>query len=274
MSVSVGYGIFWLTLKGDNISRVFTTCHFLVGIFAIALAMAIFARTLISAQKNWYIEAMNKKKYEEAQETEGYKDDIIAAFVYYWPKVKIYCYFLVWTFVGVTFCLATGKWSFVDSLLFSVSAMSTGGFLNIEDSAPNWHFLFVAVYVVVGVPIMAIACGLLAHQIASMGKSDKLGEKINAQVTGDELVMMTKLNIEDGDGCIDGTEFTILILVRIGALNPDLIAVLYERFNDLDVKQEGQITYADLQMKHEDGSSGAMKGMVNTGKIHPEFGYG
>ena len=277
ISVSVGYGIFWIPIKGDNLSRVFTTLHFLVGIFAIALAMAIFARTLISAQKNWYIEAMNKRKFEEAQETEGYRDDVIAAWVYYWPKLKIYWYFCVWTFVGIAFCLGTGLWSFVDSLYFSVSAMSTGGFLNIDPSSPNWYFLFVSVYVVVGVPIMAIACGLLAHHIATIGMADKLGEKINAQVTKEELAMMILLKIEDGDGCIDGTEFTILVLVRIGALNPDLIGVLYERFNDLDVKQEGKITYDDLQRKHEeDGTSGVMrgKGMVHTGKIHTRLGYG
>jgi hypothetical protein len=274
ISVSVGYGIFWISLSTDNVSRGFTTFHFLIGIFAIALAMAIFARTLVSAQKNWYIEAMNKRKYEEALETEGYKDDVIAALIYYWPKVKIYIYFWIWAFVGTSFCLLTGKWTFVDSLFFSISAMSTGGFLNIEDNSPNWHFLFVAVYVIVGVPVMAITCGLMAHQIANIGKSDELEEKINAQVTEDELEMMTLLKIEDGDGSIDGTEFTILVLVRIGALNPDLIGVLYERFNDLDVKKEGKITYDDLQMKHEEGSSGAMKGMVNMGKIHTRLGYG
>mmetsp|Transcript_36369 Transcript_36369/g.67738 ORF Transcript_36369/g.67738 Transcript_36369/m.67738 type:complete len:1027 (-) Transcript_36369:288-3368(-) len=275
MSVSVGYGIFWVPLKGDNVSRIFTTLHFVVGIFAIALAMAIFARTLISAQKNWYAEALNKRKFEEAQETEGYSDDVKAAVIYYWPKLKAHVYFWLWTFVGIVFCMSTGKWGFVDSLHFSISAMSTGGFLNIEDDSPEWHFAFVAVYVIVGVPVMAIACGLMAHQVASMGKADKLLEKINAQVTEDELQMMTLLNIEDGDGSIDSTEFTILILVRIGALNPDLIGVLYERFNDLDVKNEGKISYSDLQLQHqEEGKSGAMKGMVKTGKIHTRLGYG
>ena len=274
MSVSVGYGIFWVTLKSDNVSRIFTTMHFVVGIFAIALAMAIFARTLISAQKNWYMEAMNKRKFEEAQETEGYIDDIKAAVIYYWPKAKVYVYFWIWAFVGVGFCMGTGQWDFVDSLHFSISAMSTGGFLNIDDDSPNWYFVFVALYVIVGVPVMAIACGLMAHQIANFGNATKLDEKVNAQVTEDELEMMTLLKIEDGDGSIDATEFTILILVRIGALNPDLIGVLYERFDDLDVKNEGMITYDDLQLKHNEGSSGGMKGMVNTGKIHTRLGYG
>jgi hypothetical protein len=274
MSVSVGYGIFWVTLKGDNVSRIFTTMHFVVGIFAIALAMAIFARTLISVQKNWYAEAVSKRKFEEAQETEGYQDDVVTAVIYYWPKVKIYVYFWIWAFVGISFCMGTGQWDFVDSLHFSISAMSTGGFLNIDDDSPNWYFVFVALYVIVGVPVMAIACGLMAHQIANLGHTEQLEKKINAQVTEDELEMMTLLKIEDGDGSIDATEFTILILVRIGALNPDLIGVLYERFDDLDVKNEGKITYDDLQLKHNDESSGGMKGMVNTGKIHTRLGYG
>ena len=274
MSVSVGYGIFWVNIKSDNISRVFTTLHFTVGIFAIALAMAVFARTLVNAQKNWYMEAMNKKKFEEAQETEGYKDDIIAAVNYYWPKIKAYIFFVLWAFVGVAFCLLTEKWSFVDSLYFSVGAMSTGGFLNIAENSANWEFFFVAIYVIVGVPVMAIACGLLAHQVANYGLTEKLEDKINAQITEDELEMMKLLNIDDGDGSIDGTEFTLLVLVRIGALNPDLISVLYDRFKDLDVNNEGKITYEDLQTRQRSGSSGAFQGMANRQTFHTRLGYG
>lgn len=289
MSVSVGYGIFWISLKTDIVSKMFTTFHFTVGIFAIALAMATFARTLISAQQNWYIEALHKRRFDEALQTEGYSDDVIAAWMYFWPKVKVYVYFIVWVGVGVAFGMLSGDgdelWTWADSLHFAVSAMSTGGFVSISEVANDGQYLFVAMYVIVGVPLMAISCGLWAHQIAHLGTSAQLEEIINAQVTEDELEMMTLLKIEDGDGCIDGTEFTILILVRIGALNPDLIGVLYERFHDLDVKDEGYISYADLQRKQQTEESIQEKekdvevGQIgvkgwNGGKIHTRLGYG
>jgi hypothetical protein len=46
---------------------------------------------------------------------------------------------------------------------------------------------------------------------------------------------------------VDATEFAILILVRIQALPPELIAVINERFEALDTERRGAITYTQLK---------------------------
>jgi hypothetical protein len=55
MSTSIGYGIFWIDLKGDITSNIYTTFHFLIGIGVIAGAMSLLAQYLLSQDKNWYV---------------------------------------------------------------------------------------------------------------------------------------------------------------------------------------------------------------------------
>jgi hypothetical protein len=125
----------------------------------------------------------------------------------------------------------------------------------IPDDSPSWAYLFTAFYVIIGMPLMAFSCGLFANEIANMGSSGMLEAKINARITTDELEMMKSFGIEDGDGAIDKTEYAILVLVRIGALAPDLIRVINIRFQQLDVSKSGSITYADLQAKSVAGAT-------------------
>lgn len=53
MSTSIGYGIFWIELKGDAISNIYSTFHFLIGIGVITAAMSLLAQNLLAADKNW-----------------------------------------------------------------------------------------------------------------------------------------------------------------------------------------------------------------------------
>jgi hypothetical protein len=117
-----------------------------------------------------------------------------------------------------------------------------------EDAHP-WLFLFTALYVMFGVPLMAFSFGLFANAATSMAGSSLLEEKVSARITNEELDMMKSFGIENGDGSIDKKEYVILILVRIGALAPELIRVINSRFQDLDVHNRGSITYADLQSR-------------------------
>lgn len=122
-----------------------------------------------------------------------------------------------------------------------------GGIHPIPEDSPSWCFLFVAFYVVVGVPLMAVSFGLMANAVTQMSGSVHLEEKICARITNEELEMMKSFGIEDGDGAINNKEYVILILVRIGAIAPDLIRIINARFQTLDIHSTGSITYQDLQ---------------------------
>ena len=103
-----------------------------------------------------YIEAMRKKELEAAADTEGYMDDVVAAVHFYGPKLKVHILFVLWTAIGVVFSCSLMGWSFVDGFYFAISTMSTGGMWPIASDSPDWAFVFVALYVVSGVPIMYV----------------------------------------------------------------------------------------------------------------------
>jgi len=281
LSVSVGYGIFWWPMDTDPYTKAYTTAHLLFGSAAIACAMAAFARSLVNAKSNWYVDAMRKRDLEAAADTEGYWDDIVAAVKFYGPKLKAHILFLVWVCLGVAFGCGCVKWPLVSALYFAVSSMATGGMWPIPDDSPHWYFAFVAVYVCSGVPIMAIAFGVTAHSVATIGGSQLLEDKVNARITDEELAMMKKFGIEDGDGYIDATEFAILILVRIEALPPDLISVINGRFEDLDIDRKGYLSYQELKMPMMRREStrarsiaDAKMAMKNTADVNRRLGFG
>lgn len=99
---------------------------------------------------------------------------------------------------------------------------------------------------------MAISLGMIANSVSNIGGSRLLEQKLSARITEEEIEMMESFGIVDDDGTLDAKEFAILTLVRIGALQPSLICMIHERFEEIDVNKTGKITYDDL-MRH--GSS-------------------
>ena len=249
VSTSIGYGIFWYDQSSpNNYATLFSTLHFSIGVFGVAFVMAIFARSLISRNKEWFNEAKQKRSMETASASEGRWDILVSYFDYYWPKVYVHLFFLLWMLLGIVWGVTSVKWSVLDAWLFCMTAMATGGLVSLPSSGVHeWDYVFVSLYIIVGAPLMAVSCGISAHNISMYGQSSKMDGLLNAAMTEDELVMLKHLGIEDGDGSICEGEFAILILVRIGALNPDLIGVLFDRYDELARDDMGKVTYDTLR---------------------------
>jgi Ca2+-binding EF-hand superfamily protein len=75
--------------------------------------------------------------------------------------------------------------------------------------------------------------------------------------------MMNQLDIDDGDGFIDELEFIILMLVRLKAIRPELIATIIARFRVLDRDDKGAVPYEVFQFTDKRGS-GASTSSVTT----------
>lgn len=201
---------------------------------------------------------MKAKKLEEALATDGVLDDVFALAQYYWPHLKVHCFFFFFVIIGTLFAsLSFDHWGCVDCLYFALSTMTTGGFVHIPNDSPDWSYLFVCIYVAIGVPIMSISCGILSHQITSKGNVQLKVDKVNAQVTAEEVEKMKWYGIEDGSGAVDSKEYVILILVRIGAISPEVISVLQDRFDQLDTEKVGEIAYEVLMVEEGEGSQQA-----------------
>ena len=258
VSTSIGYGIFWYDLKSKTIlTKVFTSYHFGVGVLGVALAMALFARNLVMIKKKWFSEAQQQRAIKAALATDDKWDDIQTLFNYYWPKISVHIFFILWTLVGTVWISQSVNLTMIDALLYCMTTMATGGLVSLPSAGVHeWDYVFVSIYIVIGVPLMAISCGISAHNISLYGKSFKIQSQINSLITDDEIVMLQHLGIvEKFNGYIGECDYMILMLVRIGSLNPDLIEVLRRRFCELDKEGKGALAYSQLQRYNSFGDN-------------------
>lgn len=93
---------------------------------------------------------------------------------------------------------------------------------------------------------MALAMGNVASMLLTIGDPDEAEKTLASRVTEEELEMMKKFNLDDGDGHISRSEFILLCSVRLGALSPDLIGKINERFQKLDKSGDGTLCYAEI----------------------------
>jgi hypothetical protein len=93
---------------------------------------------------------------------------------------------------------------------------------------------------------MGVAMGCVASLVLTIGDPDEAEKQIAAKVTAEELHMMQKFELDDGDGQISRAEYILLCAVRIGALSPDLIGKINERFKILDKSGDGNLDYAEI----------------------------
>jgi hypothetical protein len=61
-----------------------------------------------------------------------------------------------------------------------------------------------------------------------------------------DLKMMQSLNLENRDGHLDKSEYIILCMLRLRAIDPDLVAAINQQFDALDTDKNGILEYAEL----------------------------
>lgn len=209
--------------------------------------VAVFAKYLAHS-KNWYVEALKKKALEEALATDRWLDDMLSRISYHIESITLLCAFFLWFLFGAVYVGLNFDFTFIDSIFFALSSLSAGGRLAIPDNADDIHYVVVGLYVCTGIPVMNIAMGVIANAVVSSHESaESLRDKMMARITETELELMKIFGIEDGSGDIDAKEFVVLTLVRIGALEPELIKMITELYDNLAEDSSGALTHRSLQ---------------------------
>lgn len=123
-----------------------------------------------------------------------------------------------------------------------------------------------------GVPLMALAMGNIAAMVITIGDPDEAEKTIGAKVTIQELHMMRKFDLDDGDGQISRAEYILLCSVRLGALSPDLISKINDRFKALDISGDGMLSYAEILENPESETQNILHIMADleTGRLQIE----
>lgn len=103
-----------------------------------------------------------------------------------------------------------------------------------------------AVFAMIGVPLAAFAMAEVGSAMVSGSHDDDSMSIIKEPVTVAELRMMSRFGLENGDGDVDKAEFIILCMVRLGAADPALITAIANRFTELDISQDGTLSYKEI----------------------------
>lgn len=104
---------------------------------------------------------------------------------------------------------------------------------------------------------MAFAMANLASFFIVTNHPHDTDKTIRAKMTHEELHMMERFGLENGDGEVDRAEFIVLCMVRLGAATPDLVQRIVDRFVELDSSKDGILSYKELleEEEEEDGAS-------------------
>mmetsp|Transcript_5182 Transcript_5182/g.8531 ORF Transcript_5182/g.8531 Transcript_5182/m.8531 type:complete len:1142 (-) Transcript_5182:178-3603(-) len=264
-AINVGYGLYLTIPEFGESGYVFTIFHLMIGSVMISGAMAEFASYLNKVNDTDNLKAINistpvnhavnnKVEVEECEEEEGNeaiqqhdsprktwsvdKRAILSVIYRFWLNYPFHVLFSIWLLIMTLVISLEHNWTFFDSLCFSTSVLSTGGFISLPENASTEDYFIVAAFAFVGVPLMALSLGMFTHSISRYGEQSALVELINAGISPEELSEMEDLEILDDDGHFDISEYIILILLRIGALKPDLIKLTNIRFDQLQHLQQ------------------------------------
>mmetsp|Transcript_3669 Transcript_3669/g.8705 ORF Transcript_3669/g.8705 Transcript_3669/m.8705 type:complete len:366 (-) Transcript_3669:152-1249(-) len=167
----------------------------------------------------------------------------------YQTELRCALAFIAWIGAGVIYGMVEERWSFVTSLYFSVTSLSTGGLktANInpdKDTFTNW---FMAFWIMTGVPVFGIAVGQLAGVLVESYMRFRLHEKLNAEVKEEEFQYACMLDLTTGSTQIRFGEFLEFSLLRAGLVQSDVLRNIRDRFAKMDIDQSGTITIKEMR---------------------------
>ena len=176
---------------------------------------------------------------------------------------------IIWIIVGVMYGLYMENWSFVISLYFAVSCLSTAGLQtptcdgsSVESCTltPN-RGVFLGFFILVGVPLYAVTLGQFAGIAVEHAAEQKRKERMEQPIESRDFHYAATLLSEEHSSTLELGEFIILELMRLGVADRKQIRQIRNRFKELDIKKNSVLDYEELRLG----------GYVIEGKIHRRF---
>jgi len=163
---------------------------------------------------------------------------------------RIYLVFLVWILIGIIFGIAAEKWSFIQSLYFAVSTLSTAGLQGVTQTDDGWHVLFAAVYALIGVPLYGMCLGSFGGLLVDRYNEARFEEKANAKIHKAEIQLVDHLLGETTDDAIDMSTYITLQLLKTGSIDRDTLQSFRDMFKTYDKNGTGKVAMKDLVPDH------------------------
>ena len=247
MAINVGYSIgFGYPAEPYTNYHWFSSLYVIIGASFVAVALGFFADKIGEDHDNWFINMVQQEKYEAAFAAgKSWKSKFKHTFIQHAPAIRAVGLWLAWIGIMIFYSMVNVGWSFTEAQYFAISTCSTGGHWSIPNDSPDWMFGVTGFFALLGVPIMGVAMATVARGLVSHGDMEATKELIREEVTAEELEMLHKFGLEDGDGQIDRSEFIILCMVRTGT-DPNLVKYISERFTELDEDGGGTLTVEEI----------------------------
>ena len=246
MAINIGYSIGWGYPTEPFTNYLwFSSFYVIYGASLVAVALGFFADMVIEDSDNWYTNLIQRKEYEAGIEDKRMIRRIVARINYNWEALRAIALWMFWLGVMIIYsCIQIG-WPFKEAQYFAISSLSTGGHWSIPVDSPEFMYAVTAFFAAIGVPIMAVAMASVATLLIDQGNLIAMQETINEEVTADELKMLRRFNLENGDGQIDRAEFIILCMVRMGT-DPNLVECISNRFKTLDTDSSNVLSIREV----------------------------
>lgn len=268
MAVNIGYSIGWNhpTMPKDITSILFSIGFELLGSSAIAYSLQIFAETILIDDREWYVKALRREKYEAQSKSKSWFLKICSCLHLESDTMIPFAMCLLWLSGGAfTAYFYIDHWSSYESFYFAFALLSTGGQQPIPSDSPNHYFLIVGLYAAVGTPLMAYSLGCLASLFIK-GPNIKVLEVITSKITSEDLATMQKYGLENSDGAMDRAEYLILCMLRLGVVDPELVSAIVNRYNELDESGDGLLSYKEL-LEHNGNERDGERGSIHQKRV-------
>lgn len=243
MSVNVGYAIYWTTEEDSTSTKAFSVLNVILGQLVTTVAMAYFAGRL---KQSWYAEAEARVNLENVIKSSNIFYCSVMKVIHFVKRNYVHFLSILWLTFGTLWSFWAVEWTFIDSLYFSISSLSTGGMWSIPEDSPDSHYFIVALFTCTGAPILCLSAGIFAYYLCGLSHHADLIEAMHAPVSTEELEMMHVLDISDDHKQVDITEYVVLILIRIKAVQPELIAAVLAHFNSMEKVNNGSYSYEGM----------------------------
>ena len=272
-AVNVGYSIgFGALVEKTEVSKLFGVLMICLGAGAVGGLLGFFVQTSLEASDDYaaLVRKRENKVFKIGFDNDGDGDvdlkDYMLGYsqyvkdVYKEHKVRINCFIalLVWISAGVVFGMVNQEWSFVTSLYYAVSALSTGGLKAVKTRVTddgitlldgkggnNFVSFFNGFYAMTGVPVFGVALGQFAGVFVDQYIAKKEEAAMHRSLTREEYDFVRTLDKDDD--MLSFGEFLALELLRLSKIDHDTVLRVKREFDLRDKDGSGEITWEEVQ---------------------------
>ena len=271
--LSIGFGVL---AEGDDVSRAFTTVHVLLGALGITVMVSLLVETALANLDASVRVSLAASRLVGDKDDDGNGDKDVAKFndadnaslasrLLEGVLTTEVAVAVAWVCLGAAAGYATQGFTAVQSFYFAVTAVSTGGLEGVHRDGKS--LLACGVFCLVGVPTFSIA----TSKLAAIWLEHRAVNRIRDQVGRERMEMEQFMNAAhsldrvseektavEGEGgtttgagadvaVVDLAEYLCMELETLGLVRREHLAVLVDRFMEMDTNNDGTISVAEAR---------------------------